>query len=168
MTPSDNDLLIRPAGPQDLPAINEIYNHYVRVSTCTFQIAQESLDARRRWFDDHDAAHPILVATRGDALLAWGALSRFAPRCAYHLTAEDSIYVHPAHHRKGLGRRLLGQLIEQGRQATLHSIVAVIAADQPASIALHAAMGFTHAGRLREAGFKFGQWIDTLYMQKIL
>jgi L-amino acid N-acyltransferase len=157
---------IRPATPEDLPAINDIYNHYVLHSTCTYQEIPSTLEERHAWFKAHDPQHPITVATDDHgALLGWGALSAFHSRCAYRFTVENSVYIHHAHHRQGLGRALLADL--QQRAATLghHSVLAVISADQAASVALHRSMGFTEAGLLRQVGYKFHRWLDVMYLQ---
>src|SRR5215471_10299021 len=96
-------LTIRPAVQGDLTAINDIYNHYVLHSTCTFQTEPETLAARESWFTSHGAHHPILVAEYADRVTAWASLSRFHPRAAYGHTVEDSVYVHHDLHGRGTG-----------------------------------------------------------------
>ncbi len=80
-------------------------------------------------------------------------------------TAEDSIYVHPDRMGRGVGRALLAALLERSAAYGFRTIVAVIGGGEPASIALHAKCGFREAGRLHRVGFKFGQWLDSVYMQ---
>jgi len=159
---------IRVAGADDLPAIDAIYNHYVEHATCTWQYAPSPPAERRAWLDAHDDAHPITVAVDGSEIVGFGSLSVYNQREGYRFTVEDTVYVHPAHHRRGLGRALLADLVERARALGHHSIVASISADQPASIGLHAAAGFVEVGRMRELGVKFGTWLDCVYMQKLL
>jgi phosphinothricin acetyltransferase len=159
---------IRLAQQSDLAAINEIYNYYVIHSTCTYQLEPEPASGRERWFADHGPAHPVTVAVAGGQIVGWGALSRFHPRAAYARSVENSIYVRPEYFARGIGRALLADLIERARQAAHHTIIALIDAEQPRSIALHARAGFAQAGRIREAGYKFEKWLDVVYMQLML
>lgn len=162
------ELQIRPATPADLDAINRIYNHYVLCSTCTYQTEPETAEARSAWFAGHGPAHPITVAERAGRVIGWGSLSRYHVRAAYGRTVEDSVYVDADHQRQGVGRALLADLVARAMALGHHAIIAGIDAEQPGSVALHASFGFVHVGRLREVGFKFGRWLDVLYMQRTL
>jgi L-amino acid N-acyltransferase YncA len=162
------DLLLRPATAGDLAAINAIYNHYVLASTCTYQTEPETEAARAAWFAAHGPAHPIRVAERSGAIVGWGSLSRFRERAAYGRTVENSIYVHPEHHRQGVGAALLAEQIESAAALGHQTIIAGIDAEQAASVGLHARFGFTQAGYLARVGFKFGRWLDVIYMQRML
>jgi len=160
---------IRLAVEADLPAINAIYNHFVAISTCTYQMQPTTEEERRAWFAEHAAAVlPVTVATVEGAVRGWGALNPFHRREGYRFTLEDSIYVHPDYPRRGIGRALLSDLLERAAALPCHSVIAIISADQSPSIALHAAAGFVEVGRLREAGHKLGGWLDVLYMQRML
>jgi phosphinothricin acetyltransferase len=161
-------LRIRLATPSDLDAINRIYNHYVLCSTCTYQTEPETAEDRAAWFGAHGPAHPITVAEQSGLVLGWGSLSRYHPRAAYSRTVEDSIYVDANHQRRGVGRALLADLVERSAALGHHAIIAGIDAEQSGSVALHAALGFVTVGHLREVGFKFGRWLDVLYMQRVL
>jgi L-amino acid N-acyltransferase len=160
---------LRLATQADLPAINDIYNFYVERSTCTYQLEPETLPDREAWFRDHPPEkYPVIVAENGRAILGWGSLSRFRPRAAYAPTVEASIYIHPDHHRRGLGRKLLVELIGRARQAGFHSLIGGASADQTASLALQESLGLKPVAHFREVGFKFGQWLDVIYMQLML
>jgi len=161
-------LRIRRAVARDLSAINDIYNYYVTSSTCTYQEEPDSPSERAKWFGSHDARHPVIVAEMGGEVVGWACLSPFHPRCAYRYTVEDSVYVRHDMHRKGIGERLLRELVDLGRRIGHRSIVAVISADQAPSIALHRKLGFVSAGRLRKVGYKFERWLDVAYMQLLL
>ena len=159
------DVRLRVMTSGDLGAVNAIYNHYVQHSTCTYQLKPETDAARAAWFDDHDTAHPLLVAERAGTIVGWGSLSRFNPRGGYARTVETAVYVVHTSHRQGIGSAILGELIMRARTNGYHLIIAGIDAEQAASIALHARFGFVAAGRLSEAGSKFGRWLDVVYMQ---
>jgi phosphinothricin acetyltransferase len=164
----DSAMHMRLATAADLATINDIYNHYVEHSTCTYQTEPETAEARQKWFAAHGDDYPITVIEIAGQVVGWGSLSRYHPRAAYRPTVENSVYVHHAFQRRGLGRALLVDLIERATVLGYHSIIAVISADQEASVALHARLGFVPGGQLREIGHKFDRWLDVLYMQKML
>jgi phosphinothricin acetyltransferase len=162
------DITIRPATAGDLDAINDIYNHFVLHSTCTYQTEPETIEARRAWFANHGEKHPITVAEQDGRVVGWGSLSRFHARAAYSRTVENSVYVDHRQHRKGIGRVLLHDLIDRARRLGHHTIIAGIDAEQTPSVALHAAAGFENVALLKEVGFKFERWLHVIYMQKML
>lgn len=159
---------IRLARESDLAAINAIYNNYVLHSTCTYQVTLETDEARRAWFEAHGEKHPVTVAERDGEVVGWGSLNRYHPREAYARTVENSLYVRQDHQRRGIGRALLADQIERARQLGHHTILALISAEQTASIALHEAAHFQKAAHLRELGWKQGQWLDVVFMQLLL
>lgn len=162
MKPSYN---IRPAVEADLPAINDIYNHYVLHSTCTYQEEPETLEDRQRWFRRHGEKHPVIVAEANGQVAGWGSLSPFHPRSAYRHTVENTVYIHHALLGQGIGSLLLQELIDRSGDLGHRAIIALIDGDQAASVALHAKFGFDKAGHLKGVGFKFGRWLDVVYMQ---
>jgi L-amino acid N-acyltransferase YncA len=162
-------MTLRDATAADLPAINAIYNHYVPVSTCTYQVTPESEEGRQAWFGGRKPQHPVIVAEDGGVVVAWGSLSPFHKREAYAGTVENSVYVHHERQRQGLGRLLMEELIRRAREFEgLHTIIAIISADQEGSVGLHRALGFEQIGLLREVGRKFGRILDVVYMQLML
>jgi L-amino acid N-acyltransferase YncA len=156
---------LRAMTESDLGAVNAIYNHYVLRSTCTYQLEPETEAARAVWFRGHGPAHPLLVAEHDGRVVGWGSLSPFHPRGGYAHTVEDSVYVDHDFHRRGVGGALLAEIVARARVLGHHLIIAGIDAEQAGSIVLHARFGFVEAGRLREAGYKFGRWLDVVYMQ---
>jgi L-amino acid N-acyltransferase YncA len=159
---------IRPAQAEDLPAINEIYNHYVAASTATF--AEEPVDAteRQRWWIEHAGRYPVLVVETDRGLVGWASLSPYIRRSAYRFTVENSVYLRPEACGRGLGRLLLGELLEAGRVAGFRTVLALICTEQDRSVRLHEGLGFREAGRLVGVGYKFGRWLDTVIMQRDL
>ena len=161
-------ITIRPALLQDCAAINEIYNHYVVHDTCTYQTEPDTLAERQAWFERHRGPHPVLVAEHDAEILAWGALSAFHPRVGYRFSVEDSVYVRHDRQHRGLGKALLGELLAAARRHGHRTVIALISADKPNSIALHERFGFTRAGLLSQAGYKFETWLDVAYLQLML
>ena len=160
---------IRLARTEDADVINEIYNHYVCHSTCSFQTDPSTHDERLRWLEAHGEGHPVLVAeTAGGEVLGWASVSPYHTRCAYRFTVEDSIYIRNGLHGRGVGSALLAALVARCERAGHHSIIAMIAADQPASLALHRKFAFAEVAHLREVGYKFDRWIDVVFMQRML
>lgn len=162
------DYVIRLATVADAEPIRAIYNYYVAHSTCTYQIEPETAEERVAWLRDRAPRHPAIVADDNGTVVAWGALSAWRSRCGYAESAEASVYVHHEHHRRGLGRALLLDLIARGRAAGLHTIIGAASADQTASIALQLALGFKETGRLYEVGTKFGRRLDVVFTQLML
>ncbi len=160
---------LRLATADDLPAINDIYNYYVERSTCTYQLVPETLADRQAWFAEHPPEkYPVTVAEHAGTVIGWGSLSKFRPRAAYAPTVEASVYIHHEHHRRGLGRLLLLDLIERARAAGFHSLIGGASADQTASLALQDSLGFMRVAHFKEVGYKFGQWLDVIYSQLML
>ncbi len=163
-----DNLDIRPATTADLVAINEIYNHYVGSSTATYQTRAMSLQERNAWFAQHDGLHPVIVAERNGQIVGWAALSPFHKREAYRNTVENSVYVRHTQRRLGIGRALLIEMLHQARIIGHHTIIASVDSEQSASIVLHESVGFTRMGHLHQVGYKFGRWLDVIYMQMML
>jgi phosphinothricin acetyltransferase len=159
---------LRDATPADLTAIFDIYDHYVRTSTCTFQRDPDPPEQRAAFFAGHDALHPIIVAERDGEIVGWGKLSTFRGRWGYRHTVENSLYVHHARHRLGIGSAILADLIARAGALGHHTIIAGVSADQAASLALHERHGFREVGRLPEVGHKLDRWLDVVFLQRML
>ncbi len=162
-------MTIRPAFTDDMPAVNEIRNYFVRNSTAIYTEEETTDDERRRWLGDRDPVrHPVIVAETDGRVVGWASLSAYSEKCGYAATAEVSVYVMPEHHGKGIGRALLSDLVTRARDGGLHCLIARIDSEGEPSIQLHASLGFTEVGRLKEAGHKFGRWLTVVYMQKLV
>ena len=160
--------LLRPATEKDLVAINAIYNYYVLHSTCTYQLEPETEHDREAWFKNRSEKHPVIVAELGQRIVGWGALNPYHKRAAYSRTVENSVYVESDMHRKGVGALILVDLLRLAKGHGHHTVIAVIDAEQPASVAIHAKHGFTQVGHFRELGWKFDKWRDVIYMQRMV
>ena len=160
-------LTVRDATPVDAPAIAEIYAWHVLNGTGSCEeVAPPIEEIASRMAVIAERGLPWLIAEGDDGVLGYGYAMPYRPRSAYRFTVEDAVYVHHAHHGQGIGRTLLRDLIDRARALRHHTIVALIDADQAASIALHARQGFVEAGRLKQVGFKFGRWLDVVYMRR--
>src|SRR6266542_4210281 len=149
---------IRPAMLPDLPGILEIYNEAVLNTTATYDYEVRSLEHRTQWFEERQRDnYPVFVAVEADGrVTGWSALNPFHARIGYRFTSENSVYVAANRRGQGIGRALLGPLLEAGKARGLHAVLAVIDADNEASIRLHAQFGFEKVGHFKQTGFKFG------------
>lgn len=161
-------IIIRAAGHDDLPAITEIYNESVLTTNATMDTEPRGEADQKRWFEEHYGRYPVLVAELGGTVVGWASLSRWSERCGYQGTAEVSIYIRASSRGKGIGKKLLDSLIQEGKRLDFHSLVAQITVGNEISYRLHEAFGFTLQGELKEVGFKFGQWLDVSIWQKFL
>ena len=165
----NKEITLRLATLDDLKAINDIYNHYVQVSTCTYQEEPETLEARTKWFECHKPeVHPIIVAEQRGIVIGWGSISPYHSRCAYRFTVENSVYVHHGHLHQGIGSAILNDLIVKAKNIGYHAIIAAIDGSQTASVGLHYKFGFMEVGHFREVGFKFDTWLDVVYLELML
>lgn len=147
----------------------DIYNPVVTTSTATFDLVPRTLEQQQAWLSDRSGARVVLVAEGEDGTVTgFAALSPYRDRAAYATTVEDSVYVHEAHHGRGVGRALLSELVSTARAHGFHAVIARIVADHEASISLHAACGFEIIGHEREVGRKFGRWLDVTLMERLL
>jgi L-amino acid N-acyltransferase YncA len=162
-------LIVRAATEDDLPAILEIHNDAVRKTTAIFSVHPADLANRRQVLIERQTkGYAFLVATDGEELHGYATFGDFRPHDGYFKTVEHSIYVHEAHQRRGVARALMPPLIEAARGIGKHAMVGGIDATNAGSIALHEAFGFEKVGLLPQVGFKFGRYLDLLFMQKIL
>ncbi len=164
-------LLIRRATGADIPAITSIYAHAVRHGTASFELAPpDESEMARRMDALLKAGFPYFVAESGGRIAGYAYAGPYRSRPAYRFTVENSVYVAPAHYRRGIGGALLVALIDACTERGFRQMIAVIgdSTRQQASIALHAAVGFRHVGALDNVGFKHGRWLNSVLMQRPL
>lgn len=159
-------MTIRDARAGDLPGIFEIYHEQVMHGTATFDTEPKDTAAQGAWFSAHARErYPILVAEEDGRVVGWARLYPWSDRCAYARSAENSVYVHKDARGRGVGRELMRALIARARGAGVCVLLARIAEGNPASVALHRAMGFEPIGTMRRVGEKFGRILDVELMQ---
>ena len=161
---------VRPATRADLPDILAIYNEAVLNTTASYDYEPRTLEHRVAWFEAHEKQRlPIFVAVVGDSRVAgWSSLSHYHDRKGYQFTVENSIYVAAPLRGQGIGTRLLPPLIESATALGLRAIIAAIDGENTASIRLHARFGFVEVGYFKQVGFKFGRWLDVIYMERLI
>jgi phosphinothricin acetyltransferase len=163
------DIVVRPATAADAAAIATIYNQGIEDRVATLETALRTADERRRWLAERGARHPVIVAQHaGGSVVGWGSLNSFNPRPAYDAVADFSVYVARDWRGKGVGRRLLQELIELARTLTYHKMVLAAFPSNAAGVALYERLGFTRVGVYREQGRLDGEWVDVLIMEKLL
>jgi L-amino acid N-acyltransferase YncA len=165
-----SSLEIRPAAAADLPFITEIYEHAVRYGTATFELIPPDLaEMTRRFGVLMDGGFPYLVAALEGRVVGYAYAGAYRPRPAYRFTVENSVYLQPAIHRRGIGNQLLQSLIAESEARGYRQMIAVIGDSANAgSIGVHTKCGFQMIGTHPNVGFKFGRWLDTVMMQRAL
>jgi phosphinothricin acetyltransferase len=168
--PAAGEVVPRDAVEADIPAIRAIYEHWVLHGTGSFELVPPDLaEMTARWRAIHDAGLPYIVAEADGRIAGFAYAGPYRPRPAYRFTVEDSVYVAPEALGRGLGRALLQAVIEAATAAGKRQMIAVIGdSANTGSIALHGALGFRHVGTFADVGFKFGDWRDTVLMQRAL
>jgi phosphinothricin acetyltransferase len=163
-------IIIRPAMPADIAAITGIYADAVVNGTASFEIEPpDQAEMTRRQAALLDNGYPYLAAEVEGVVAGYAYAAPYRSRPAYKWSVEDSIYVAPAMHRKGIGGSLLRRLVAESEQRGFRQMIAVIGdSAQIGSIAVHERAGFSHIGTLRSVGFKHGKWLDTVLMQRAL
>jgi len=161
---------VLPCTPAHLPAIRAIYNEAILTSTALYEYTERSEETIREWYESRvHAGIPVLGIEWEPGVLAgfatWGP---FRPRPAYKYSVEHSVYVDERFRGEGVGRQLMQAIIAAAKKHDLHMLVAGIDATNVASIALHSSLGFRCCGTVREAGYKFGRWLDLEFWQLIL
>ena len=158
---------IRPATEADLPAITEIYEHAVCHGTATFELIPPDLAEMGRRFDVlSSGGFPYLAAVLDGRVVGYAYAAAYRPRPAYRFTVENSIYLRPASHRRGIGLQLLQRLIIECEARGYRQMIAVIGDSANAgSIGVHTRCGFQMIGTHPNVGLKFGRWLDTVMMQ---
>jgi phosphinothricin acetyltransferase len=161
---------VRDAAPADLDAVQAIYAHHVTTGLASFELEPPDLETMTLRFEETRALGlPYIVAELEGAVRGYAQAGAYRTRPAYRFTVEDTVYVAPGFERHGLGRLLLGALIERCALLGYRRMVAVIgdSANLP-SIRLHEDLGFHRAGLIPSVGFKFGRWVDSVILQRPL
>lgn len=167
---ADKGVALRAAQAADAAGIAAIYNDAVRHSTAIWNDAVVDAENRLAWLAARgEGGFPVLVLADAEgAVLAYGSFGPWRNFDGYRHTVEHSVYVRQDCRGMGLGRRMLAALIDAARAQGRHVMVAAIDASNEASIALHRQLGFEDAGVVRQAGFKFGRWLDLQCMSLLL
>ena len=163
------EIKIRPYQIEDANTILEIINYNILNSTALYDYQPRTLENQISIFQEKLAkGFPIIVAIENDIVVGFGYYSEFRFREAYRFTVEHSVYAHPKHIGKGIGKQILESLIDLAKAQKLHTMIGVIDSENKNSIAFHEKFGFKTAGYIKESGYKFDRWLDSVFMQKML
>ena len=163
------EIKIRRAVFSDLENILEIINHEILHGTAIYDYEPRDFETQKAWFDDKNANDlPVLVAEFENDTIGFATYGSFRPKVAYQYTVEHSVYVAEEFIGKGVGKLLLSELIKVAQQQKLHTMIGVIDSSNEGSIAFHKKHGFEVAGVIKESGYKFDRWLDSVFMQLIL
>ncbi|MGF1495181.1 MAG: GNAT family N-acetyltransferase [Microcoleaceae cyanobacterium] len=157
--------MIRAVEIQDIPAICQIYNHYIRNTVVTFEEVEVSVADIQGRIQAVIQSHCWLVYVQQEQVLGYAYAKPWHSRSAYRFSVESSVYVDPEFVGRGIGRQLYQVLLGQLRQFQVRTVIGIIALPNPASIGLHEKFGFEQAAHFKSVGYKFNQWIDVGYWQ---
>jgi phosphinothricin acetyltransferase len=159
-------IIIRKAVESDLPAILAIYNDAILHTTAVYDYEPHTLEMRQSWFrQKQESGIPVFVAETGGETLGFSSYGPFRAWAAYRYTMENLVYINPSFRGLGLGEKLTLAVINAARENGVHTLVAGIDATNIISLKLHAKLGFKEVARFEQVGFKFGKWLDLVFMQ---
>jgi L-amino acid N-acyltransferase YncA len=160
---------IRQATEKDLDAILEIVNHNILNTTAIYDYEPRTLVQQKTIFDEKvKAGFPLIIIEMDNDIAGFGTYGAFRFKEGYKFTVEHSVYVSIHYQGKGLGKLLLAALIELAKKQKLHTMIAVIDAENQNSVEFHKQFGFETVGVIKESAYKFDKWLDTVFMQLIL
>jgi len=161
--------VIEDASPQDLAQILAIYNEVIRNSTAVFSSEEFTAARGETWLDaKRERGFPMIVARDSSGITGFGTFGEFRAWPGYRHTVEHSVHVRTDCRGQGVGRSLLTALLARATEMGKHVMIAGIDADNAVSIGLHGSLGLARVGHFHEVGFKFGRWLDLVFMQCIL
>jgi phosphinothricin acetyltransferase len=160
--------MIRPATLSDAPALAEIYNPYIRDTTITFEEDPVTAEEMAGRITKVTEAYPWLVWEDEGRILGYAYSSAWRARAAYRHSTETAIYLSMEHRGQGVGTKLYQALLDELRRRGLHLALGGLALPNEASVRLHERLGFKKSGHMREAGWKFGRWIDVGFWELLL
>jgi len=163
------NLTLRPATINDLGKILDIVNHSILHTTANYSYEIQNLEVQTKWFEDKKLKNlPVIVADLDGEVVGFGSYGQFREKIGYQYTVEHSVYVVDNVIGKGIGSKLLTELIRLAKAQGYHVMIGAIDADNAGSIAFHEKFGFIATGTIREVGYKFDHWLDLVFMQLIL
>ena len=163
------EIKIRPYQIVDAPILLEIINYNILNATALYDYEPRTLENQVVILEEKlSKGFPVIVATENEMVVGFGYYSEFRFREAYKFTVEHSVYAHPNHLGKGIGKSILENLILLAKAQKLHTMIGVIDAENQSSIAFHKKFGFEIVGTIKESGFKFNRWLHSVFMQKML
>ena len=161
--------MIENASRRDLAQILAIYNEVIRNSTAVYSEEEFTPARGETWFDAKmDRGYPLIVVRDPSGIAGFGTFGEFRAWPCYRHSVEHSVHVRADRRGQGIGRALVLELLARAAASSKHVMIAGIDADNAVSIGLHRSLGFVAVGHFHEVGFKFGRWLDLVFMQRIL
>ena len=158
--------MIRPMEEKDLPEVLAIYNDIILTSTAVYMSEPQTLKEKKQWYiERNQAGYPLLVYEEEGEVAGFATYSQFRPYPGFKYTMEHSVYVHKAHYQKGIATKLMRELIQIAEAQGVKTLVAGIDALNMGSVKAHEKLGFEYVGTVKNAGTKFGQWLDLVFYQ---
>ena len=160
---------IREACEADLQGLLEIYNDVIATSTAVYRDDPATLDDRREWLRARQAqGYPVLVASGADGVLGFASFGDFRPWPGYRFTIEHTVHVRRECRGQGVGSALMHPLMERAAELGKHVMIAGVDAENGPSLRFHERLGFERVAHFRQVGFKFGRWLDLVFLQRLL
>jgi L-amino acid N-acyltransferase len=160
---------IRDAGVDDLPGLLAIYNEVIATSTAIYTEQPATLDDRVTWWNARIAqGYPVLVATDGTGVIGFASFGDFRAWPGYRFTVEHSVHVRADRRGGGVGTALMRVLLARATVLGKHVMIAGVDADNQASLQFHERLGFQRVAHFSQVGFKFGRWLDLVFLQRLL
>lgn len=162
-------ITIRKASISDMSSVLEIVNYEILNTTAIWDYDIRTLSEQETIFNEKvQKDFPFLVAEIENKIVGFGTYGTFRFKIGYRFTVEHSVYIHKDFHGNGIGKLLLQELIEIARNQKLHTMIGVIDSENKGSIAFHKKLGFQEVGNIKETGFKFNRWLDSVFVQILL
>lgn len=163
------EIKIRAYQTKDTQAILDVINYNILHSTALYDYSIRNYEQQKAILEDKtNKGFPVIVAKLNGELVGFGMYSEFRFREAYKFTVEHSVYVSEKHIGKGIGKALLSELIQLAKAQGLHTMIGVIDSENQDSIAFHEQFGFKTVGIIKESGYKFDRWLDSVFVQLLL
>ncbi len=163
------NISIKQATVNDMSEVLEIVNHEIINTTAIWDYDVRTLDQQIAVFEEKkEKEFPFIVAKIDDKLVGYGTYGTFRYKIGYQFTVEHSVYVHKDHHGNGIGKLLLAELISLAKAQKMHTMIGVIDSENTNSISFHEKFGFKTVGFIKESGYKFDRWLNSVFMQLLL
>lgn len=160
---------LRIAKEDDMASVLEIVNYEIQNTTAIWDYETRTIEQQLAIIREKEEKNfPFIVALKDDKIVGFGTYGFFRHKIGYRFTVEHSVYVHKDFHGNGIGSLLLKELIEIARNQKLHTMIGVIDSENRGSIVFHQKLGFEIVGNIKQTGYKFDRWLDSVFMQLFL
>ncbi len=162
-------MIVRDAIEPDMPVILAIFNDVIATSTAVYMDQPSTLDERLTWWRGRvGAGYPVLVSEDDSGLTGFASFGEFRTRPGYRFTVEHSVYVRGDQRGRGVGRALMTPLVHRAVSLRKHVMVGGVDAQNEGSLRFHERLGFERVAHFKQVGFKFGRWLDLVFLQRTL